>query len=127
MTNTRLDLKTQTLYKNLANIGLSKQETLVYATLLKKGPLTVKHLAAIIGIIPNSIYRIVHALTTKKLIAQNGTYPSTYKVISPSIAFDAYAKNKIIEISSVKEALIKSLAQPDQGDQSSVEIMQGQF
>lgn len=120
------DKKSQKVYQNLANLGLSKQEVNIYLTLVNKGSLNVKELAKLTNTLPNSIYRLLQKLQNKKLITESGKHPSIYKAISPSIAFDSYAKNRIIQINSIKDDLIKHLTQPSHSDQSRVDIMQGQ-
>lgn len=126
MGNNPLDTNNQNIYSQLAKIGLSNQEARAYVAILDKGPLTVKNLSKILNILPNSIYRLLDSLKSKKFIVDYGKHPSIYKAISPSVSIEALSKDKIIQIQTVKENLVCSLTNPVIKDQTRIEIIYGQ-
>lgn len=107
----------------LVNLGLSQLEARIYELLLQEGASNIKYLAKKLKLLPNVLYRITEKLINKGLITSSGSYPAIYKAVSPSIAFDIYAKNKIREIEIIKESFLANTAKIINSDQTRIDII----
>lgn len=108
--------------QQLTKLGLTEHEALLYQYLLTKGPQTSKDLASELNVLPNALYRLLDRLKKKGLITQSGKYPSLYRAIQPSLAFDSFIKKEVHELESLKEQVIAQFF-ITHSDQTKIELI----
>lgn len=99
------------LLPRLVNLGLSKQEALVYLVLLNEGALPAKEIASKIDVLPHSIYRTAKNLEQKNLVGVLKTSPLTFQAISPQLAFTSFIKERTIGLQKEADKLSHLLSQ----------------
>lgn len=97
------------LLQKLVNIGLTKQEAVVYLVLLNEGVLNAKEISKRLNILPNVVYRTATNLQKKKLINTLTISPITYQVISPTLGLSLFAKEKTFSIEQNIDQISKFL------------------
>ncbi|MBI3624336.1 hypothetical protein HY218_01755 [Candidatus Saccharibacteria bacterium] len=117
--------KSITLYDNLAELGLTSEESSIYVLLLTKGSLTAKAIADEQGIIVNSVYRPTKALIGKELVKELDVSPKQFQAITPSTGLRKLADKKTDAIKAVSESLINQLSIKKTPNRLNMELLTG--
>ena len=94
---------------SLKDLGLTDYESKVYLSILERGKLNAKEIAANSNVPPTSVYPNVKNLVKKGLVQEISGEVSFYEAIPPSKAWDFFLKNKINELQKNTSSVIKEL------------------
>jgi sugar-specific transcriptional regulator TrmB len=108
---------------SLVKLGFSTHEALIYKILLKGGTLDVKTLSQKARVLPNALYRLLNKLQTKGLVVRSGHHPARYHAITPTIALEAYIKQREADLEVVKEHLIGQLKPSSVNDSTRIDLV----
>jgi sugar-specific transcriptional regulator TrmB len=98
-----------TLAIHLTQFGLSNDTNKCYRVLVKNGALSSEEIARRIGVLPNSVYRLTHALEKLSLITRLNTYPMKFQAVPPQIALTTLADNHIKKMETIKTQILPSV------------------
>ncbi len=114
-----------TLQDNLAELGLTPEESSIYLLLLSKGSLTAKAIGETQDIIVNSVYRSTKALIDAGLITELDVSPKQFQAITPGIGITQLAEKKTSTIQSLSELLIQQLPTKENPNRLNMELLTG--
>jgi sugar-specific transcriptional regulator TrmB len=99
----------------LQKIGLSKYQALIYACLLRKGPLDARFLSGESQVPMGKIYETLSQLLINGIIIEHSGRPKKYEAIIPEIAFQRIYMKYYIEHEKQREDLKNTITQLEQG------------
>lgn len=98
----------------LQKIGLSKYQALVYACLLRKGPLDARTLSLESHVPMGKIYDTLSSLLEDEIITEHSGRPKKYESIVPEIAFQRIYMRFFIESENQRNEVKKTITQLEQ-------------
>ncbi len=113
------------IHADLAEFGITPEQSSIYALLLSKGSLTAKGIAQAQGIIVNSVYRSVKSLVRHGLVIELDVIPKQFQAVPPSVGIVQLAKNKSEQIEKLGESLIKQLPVKENPNRLNMELLTG--
>ncbi len=99
----------------LQKIGLSKYQALIYACLLRKGPLDARILSGESHVPMGKIYETLSQLLINEIIIEHSGRPKKYEAIIPEIALQRTYMKYFIEHEKKREDLKNTITQLEQG------------
>ena len=99
----------------LQKIGLSKYQALIYACLLRKGPLDARILSGESHVPMGKIYETLSQLLMNEIIIEHSGRPKKYEAIIPEIAFQRIYMKYYIEHEKQRDDLKNTITQLEQG------------
>jgi len=99
----------------LQKIGLSKYQALIYACLLRKGPLDARILSGESHVPMGKIYATLSQLLINEIIIEHSGRPKKYEAITPEIALQRIYMKYYIEHEKQREDLKNTITQLEQG------------
>jgi HTH-type transcriptional regulator, sugar sensing transcriptional regulator len=98
----------------LQKIGLSKYQALLYACLLRKGPLDARNLSRESHVPMGKIYETLSQLLINKIITEHAGRPKTYEAIVPEIAFQRIYMKYYLDHEKQREDLKNTITRLEQ-------------
>ena len=98
----------------LQKIGLSKYQALIYASLLRKGPLDARILSSESNVPMGKIYDALSQLLETEIIIALAGRPKKYEAIIPEIAFQRIYMKYFIESEKQRDDFKKTITQLEQ-------------
>jgi sugar-specific transcriptional regulator TrmB len=99
----------------LQKIGLSKYQALIYACLLRKGPLDARILSGESHVPMGKIYETLSQLLINEIIIEHSGRPKKYEAIIPEIAFQRIYMKYYVEHEKQRDDLKNTITQLEQG------------
>jgi len=109
--------------QNLMNLGLTKQESLVYQLLLTEGALTASEISKKLNLIRNASYRLLRKLVGIGFITLLDTTPATFQARRPSAAIDYYLKGRINDLEDYASQSIASLTEISKPNKTRIDFI----
>ncbi len=95
------------IVKLLQKLGFSKNEALVYITLLKYGPLNARTLSDLSGVPYSKVYSILESLSDRGFITIIEARPRTYMAVDPQEAIPVYVNSLVENIKNTEKKLLE--------------------
>lgn len=95
----------------LQKIGLSKYQALIYACLLRKGPLDARILSSESQVPMGKIYDTLSLLLENEIIIEHAGRPKKYEAVIPEIAFQRMYMKQYIEHEKQRDDLKNTITQ----------------
>lgn len=119
-------IKMDTIENQLVTLGLSKDTARCYLALVKKGALTSHEIASELRILPNSVYRLLHSLEKRKIVAYLHSYPLKYQAVPLQVAITTLANSQIKQLEAIKDlTLLPKNAPNDSSPHTRLDILTG--
>ncbi len=93
---------------SLKNLGLTKQQAIVYLLLLKEGMLSAKKIGEKCRMLPNAVYRIIYKLDEYGLIELVSKIPLKYVLTPAEYAIMRLVESQRKELEKSKESILKT-------------------
>ena len=114
-----------TIQENLAQFGLTSEQSALYILLLSQGSMTAKGLATAQGIVVNSVYRSIRALTEVGLVTELDVSPKQFQAIPPSVGISQLAEQRTNHFQALSDSLIKQLPVRENPNRLTMELLTG--
>lgn len=118
-------MKQTDLHDNLAELGLTQEQSSVYILLLTEGALTAKAIAKEQEIIVNSTYRSLRALIDHGLVNELDVSPKQFQAVAPSVGIANLAEDKAKQLKNLTNSLIEQLPVKKNPNRLNMELLTG--
>lgn len=102
--------KLRSAIPELSALGLTDAESKCYQLLITEGTTDSYKLAKKLGFLPNAVYRLMRGLVQKGFAVKLETKPAIFQPVPPSVAIEACAKQKTLEIEKQKMRALEVLS-----------------
>lgn len=109
----------------LVQLGLSKQEAMIYTILWEKGAMSAEKIAKEISCLPQAASRSAKKLESHHLVNSNNSYPHLYQAITPSIALSDLAKKKALFLESTADEIANRMSHKIPNINTSMNLIPG--